>query len=72
MKKLIEDFLLIEDEVLLTPFYQKLKIAFKNSPLYDNLSYDNFCETIEIYISEFNINYKRISNRNNILLYGGF
>lgn len=40
--------------------------------MYDDLSYINFCETIEMYISEFKSDFKRKSNRNNILLYGGF
>ena len=72
MKNLINVFLSIEDESLLLPFYQKLKIAFKNSAMYGDLSYINFCETIEMYISEFKSDFKRKSNRNNILLYGGF
>ena len=72
MKNLINVFLSIEDESLLLPFYQKLKIAFKNSAMYDDLSYINCCETIEMYISEFKSDFKRKSNRNNILLYGGF
>jgi hypothetical protein len=72
MKKLIDEFLDIKDIELLLPFYEKLKITFKNSPMYDDLIYGNFCETIEMYIREFESEFHRKSNRNNILFYGGF
>ena len=72
MKELIDVFLNIREEDLLLPYFEDLKIEFKRSILYDDLSYINFCETIETYIREFRSEYCRKINMNNILLYGGF
>ena len=72
MKQSIDIFLNITDQNLLPPFYEDLKIKFKQSTLYDDSSYNNFCEIVEIYIKEFNIEFYRNINKKNILLYGGF
>ncbi len=72
MKKYIDEFISIEDETLLLPYSEKLKLQFKKSALYDDLSYINFCDTIQIYINQFKSSYYRKLNRDDILLYGGF
>lgn len=72
MKEAIEEFLKIENEDLLYSYFEIMKIEFKKSKLYDDLSFINFCETVELYIKEFKNKYSRKFNAGNILLYGGF
>jgi|GEM_PF-3730929 len=72
MKEAIEEFLKIENEDLLYSYFEIMKTEFKKSKLYDDLSFINFCETVELYIKEFKNKYSRKFNTGNILLYGGF
>lgn len=72
MKKFIDESLSIKVEELLSPYFEKLKIEFRKSDLYDDLIYENFCETIETYINQFKSLHLRNLNRNDILLFGGF